>query len=104
MSAQPTSQNTRPSSLTKPELSKQVAAIAVYVSTTVHTVTEPWSPDVPNEARSGEATALARSERQSLTHGLPTVHIYAEHPTPSRVSVDMPEEGHITVSRVGVNH
>jgi len=105
MSAQPiTQKNTSAPSSTKNDPSKQVATIAVYVSTTVHTVTEPWSPDVPTETRSGKSPSLTQ-ETHSLTHVLPTVHIYAEHPSPHRVSVDEPEteEGHITVSRVGVN-
>jgi hypothetical protein len=52
---------------------KQVPTIAVYVSTTVHTVVEPWSPDVAMEASSGESLARPshRASAQRLTHHLP---------------------------------
>lgn len=103
MSVLPNPQNFSSSSSTRNANSKHVATIAVHVSTTVHTVIEPWSPGVPAQARSGKSTSPAHVERHSLTHGPPTVHIYAQYPAPSRVSIDAPEEGNITVSRVGVN-
>lgn len=58
MFAQPPKQSTVAPPFTKNENPKLVTAIAVHVSTTVHTVTEPWSPDEPIETQSGESASL----------------------------------------------
>ena len=56
MFAQPAKQSTSTLPPTTHENPKQVTTIAVHVSTTVHTVIEPWPPGSPIESRSGEST------------------------------------------------
>ena len=58
MFAQPPKHSTVVPAFTKNENPKDVTTIAVHVSTTVHTVVEPWSPDVPIETQSGESASL----------------------------------------------
>ena len=58
MFAQPAKQSTVVPPFTKNENPKPVTTIAVHVSTTVHTVVEPWSPDAPLETQSGESATV----------------------------------------------